>query len=270
MAVYFVGDIQGCYSELSALLDKVAFSSTDDLLYVAGDLVARGSDSLSTLRLLKSLKNQAKIVLGNHDLHLLAIHSGLKRAKPQDKLASLLTAPDLDELMDWLVHQPLIQKLPDEATYMTHAGLSPQWTPELALIHAENAHQKLISDQKYYWLENMYGEQPNFYSPDHNELMLFRFTINSLTRMRYCYANGSLDFQCKENINEAPKNLLAWYEFDHIKQDVNWIFGHWAALMGNCSKSNIYALDTGCVWGQHLTMLRWHDKKLITEPAHKN
>ncbi len=269
MAIYFVGDIQGCYSELDALLTKIAFSTYEDQLYVAGDLVARGPDSLATLRLIKSLKNSAKVVLGNHDLHLLSVFHGLKKEKRQDHLAQLLSAPDVEELMHWLRQQPLIQKLPNEAVYMSHAGLSPQWTPQLAIEQAEIAHQKLISADFKYWLEHMYGSMPNNWENAKSEVEKFRFTINALTRMRYCHIDGSLDFTCKENLENAPKELMPWFDFQHINNKGQWLFGHWAALMGYCPYNNIYALDTGCVWGQHLSILRWHDKALFTEPAHK-
>ncbi|UUO24433.1 symmetrical bis(5'-nucleosyl)-tetraphosphatase [Colwellia sp. M166] len=269
MAIYFVGDIQGCYSELKALLTQVAFSRQNDQLYVAGDLVARGPNSLETLRFIKSLGKSAKVVLGNHDLHLLAVYYGIKKVKKQDKLSALLSAPDLTSLMTWLIQQPLIQKLPDEETYMSHAGLSPQWTPNQALLQAEIAQQHLRSSEAKHWLSQMYGEQPIDWQNADDDISRFRFTINSLTRMRYCYADGSLDFSCKESPSNAPKTLSPWFEFRHINENTQWVFGHWAALMGCCQPKNIYALDTGCVWGQHLTILRWHDKKLFTEQSHK-
>ena len=270
MAVYFVGDIQGCYSELDALLTQVGFSNNSDLLYVAGDLVARGPESLETLRFIKSLNNNAKVVLGNHDLHLLAVYHGIKKVKKLDHLDALLSAPDLSQLMTWLIQQPLIQKLPFEETYMSHAGLSPQWTPKQALIQAAIAQDHLTSSNAVHWLSLMYGEKPTNWHNAEDDVDRFRFTINALTRMRYCYADGSLDFVCKEHPNEASKELSPWFEFGHINNNIQWIFGHWAALMGHCQPNNIYALDTGCVWGQHLTMLRWHDKKLFTEQSHKN
>lgn len=270
MAIYFVGDIQGCLSELSALLTQVGFSTNSDQLYIAGDLVARGPNSLETLRFVKSLGNSAKVVLGNHDLHLLAVYQGIKPEKKQDLLSGLLSAADAPTLMQWLIQQPLIQKLPDEETYMSHAGLSPQWTPATALEQANIAHQYLISSACNTWLSNMYGEQPSNWQHANDELGRFRFTINSLTRMRYCHSDGSLDFKCKESPSNAPKTLTPWFEFQHIGEGTQWIFGHWAALMGQCNAKNLYALDTGCVWGQHMTMLRWHDKKIFIEPSHKN
>jgi bis(5'-nucleosyl)-tetraphosphatase (symmetrical) len=269
MTVYFVGDIQGCYSELDALLSKIAFSASDDQLYVAGDLVARGPDSLATLRLIKSLKSSAKVVLGNHDLHLLSVFHGLKKVKAQDNLSTLLSASDAEELLEWLINQPLIQKLPDEETYMSHAGLSPEWTPKIALEQANVAHKNLTSPELKYWLKHMYGSQPTSWKNANDEISQFRFTINALTRMRYCHSDGSLDFECKENLNNAPKQLSPWFKFQHINNNTQWLFGHWAALMGKCQPNNIHALDTGCVWGHHLSILRWHDKYLFIEQAHK-
>lgn len=268
MAVYFVGDIQGCYSELNELLNKIGFSPNSDQLYVAGDLVARGPDSLSTLRLIKSLKNSAKIVLGNHDLHLLSVYYGIKKVKSKDLLSELLSAPDVDELMHWLIKQPLIQKLPNEETYMSHAGISPQWTPALAVKNANIAHQHLASSEFTYWLTQMYGSQPNSWEKATDDIGKFRFTINALTRMRYCHNNGSLDFECKEHPTHAPENLKPWFEFEKLTGNTQWVFGHWAALIGECQPNNIYALDTGCVWGQYLSALRWHDKKIFTEKSH--
>ena len=200
---------------------------------------------------------------------MLAVYYGIKKVQTQDQLAALLSAPDASSLMGWLIQQPLIQKLPGEETYMSHAGLSPQWTPSQAVEQAKIAQQHLTSAKCQYWLSNMYGEQPSSWHNADDELQQFRFTVNSLTRMRYCYADGSLNFSCKESPDNAPKNLSPWFEFQHIKGNTQWIFGHWAALMGQCFIKNVYALDTGCVWGEHLTMLRWHDKQLFIEQAHK-
>lgn len=271
MALYFVGDIQGCYSELIALLAQVNFNEKKDQLWVAGDLVARGPDSLATLRYLKSLGDSAKVVLGNHDLHLLAIHANIKKAKKQDLLGELFSAPDLNELMDWLILQPLLQKLPNEETYMSHAGIAPQWTISQAIEQAEIAHQKLISPQSKHWLQLMYGETPNSWQNAMNEIDKFRYTINAFTRMRFCWQNGALEFTCKSSPLEAgvPKDLKPWYELSNALTSCSWIFGHWATLMGQCSHPNAYALDTGCVWGNHLTLLRWHDKQIYIEQSHK-
>ena len=277
MAIYLVGDIQGCYQELKALLVQVAFDKNSDQLYVAGDMVARGPDSLATLKFLKSLNNSAKVVLGNHDLHLLAVYAGIKKVKKQDKLTELLADDNIDELMQWLAQQPLLQQIGNDNAYMSHAGISPQWSLQEAIEQAANAHQKLSSKERNCWLQSMYGEQPNDWHQAETAEDKFRYTINAFTRMRYCYENNHLEFNQKSapevlpTVNKQSKaKLLPWYELSSIIDTTTWVFGHWAALMGQCSHSNIYALDTGCVWGNHLTLLRWHDKKIFVESAHKN
>ena len=275
MAIYLVGDIQGCYNELKSLLKQVAFNTDTDQLYLAGDLVARGPDSLATLRFIKSLGQSAKIVLGNHDLHLLAVYAGIKKVKKQDKLDELLAANDIDELMNWLAQQPLLQQINNENAYMSHAGISPQWNLQQAIKQADFVHQRLSSKNRNQWLSAMYGEQPNNWQQANTDIEKFRYSINAFTRMRYCYKNKHLEFENKL----APKALIApesderalfpWYELSLTINETTWVFGHWATLMGKSSHSNIYPLDTGCVWGNHLTILRWHDREIFVEPAHK-
>jgi len=271
MAIYFIGDIQGCYNELKALLNQVNFNSNKDELWAAGDLVARGPDSYKTLKFLYSLGNSAKVVLGNHDLHLLAIYAGIKKPKASDLLDELLTSPDIDELMQWLATQPLVRKLPNEEVYLSHAGIPPQWTIKQALHFAKHAQEKLASKDRNLWLKKMYGEKPNNWQQVSSEEDTFRYTINGLTRMRFCELPGQLDFSCKSKPQNAPPHLVPWYHLatEQLK-NCSWIFGHWAALMGNIQIENLYALDTGCVWGGHLTLLRWQDKKIFIEPSHKN
>lgn len=275
MAIYLVGDIQGCYNELVALLEQVAFDSKVDQLYVAGDLVARGPDSLATLRFLKSLNDSAKIVLGNHDLHLLSVYAGIKKVKQQDKLDALLNAEDAEELMDWLAQQPLLQKIGNDNAYMSHAGISPQWTLAQAIEQADFAQQRLSASNRNTWLASMYGEKPNNWQEANSEIEKFRYTINAFTRMRYCYPNKNLEFDNKsappslENTQQSSSTLLPWYELSTTINTIPWVFGHWATLMGKCSHKNIYPLDTGCVWGNYLTILRWHDKKIFTGPTNK-
>jgi len=284
MAIYLVGDIQGCFNELTALLTQVNFNRDKDILYLAGDLVARGPNSLETLRFVKSLGESAKVVLGNHDLHLLAVHAGLKRAKKSDCLAALLAAPDVNELMDWLAAQPLLQKIPnndscsklesqnpEDYAYMSHAGISPQWQLIDALKQAELIHKKLASSDRKTWLALMYGEQPNNWHDAKTDIEKFRYSINAFTRMRFCFFDGSLEFTQKDAPeNTAVSSITPWYELSKTIINTAWIFGHWASLMGKSSIPNIYPLDTGCVWGNELTMLRWHDKKYFKQSAQLN
>ena len=292
MALYLIGDIQGCYQELIALLAQVKFDCKKDTLYLAGDLVARGPDSLDTLRFVKSLGKSAKIVLGNHDLHLLAVHAGIKKAKASDHLSALLSAPDVNELMDWLAAQPLLQKITDanntplnehitskNDAYMSHAGISPQWTLSDAITQAHFVHTRLVSDTRNTWLAHMYGEEPNSWQQARTEVEIFRYSINALTRMRYCFQDGSLEFTQKDAptntptlsiiSNTAVSKVTPWYQLSKTIDSTPWVFGHWASLMGKSSHPNIYPLDTGCVWGNQLTMLRWHDKKYFVQNAKK-
>ncbi|WP_448546434.1 symmetrical bis(5'-nucleosyl)-tetraphosphatase [Thalassotalea fusca] len=270
MATYFIGDIQGCYSELRALMERVAFSPATDELWVAGDMVARGPQSLETLQYLMSLGDSVKSVLGNHDLHLLSVIHGLKPEKKQDKLSALLASSELESIVHWLVHQPLLRKLPNENVYMSHAGIAPQWTIDEATASARFAEEKLQSKHLVKWLSRMYGEMPNDWHQVRTKTEKFRYTINAFTRMRYCYDDLTLEFACKQGPSEAPPNIKPWYflSTDVLKNN-QWIFGHWAALMGNCPVPNTYPLDTGCVWGGSLTLLRWDDKQYFVEPAHK-
>ncbi len=269
MALYLVGDVQGCFSELQALLTQVNFNREKDQLWLAGDLVARGPQSLETLRFVKYLGNQAQMVLGNHDLHLLAIHAKLKKAKKSDFLDAVLSAPDCDELMDWLAQQPLLVKLPHEQAYLSHAGISPQWTLPEAISQAEFVQSKLASTNRNNWLAQMYGEQPNNWHHAITDIEKFRFTVNVFTRMRFCFTDHSLEFKHKFSPDQTNHELTPWYELTRVTENIPWVFGHWASLMGQCSNKNVFALDTGCVWGNYLTLLRWHDKQLFTEPAHQ-
>ena len=274
MAIYIVGDIQGCFAEFQALLKQVNFCVEKDEIWPAGDVVARGPDSLKTLRYLKSLGSSAKMVLGNHDLHLLAIHAGLKKAKKSDLLDELLAAPDLDALMHWLAQQPLIRKLPTgsdkDNAYVSHAGISPQWTLAEALAQARRAQQKLSSAQRNQWLACMYGEKPNSWPLAISEEEQFRFTINAFTRMRFCFADGSLEFNEKQAPNKNTSPLIPWYQNNPTLENNHWLFGHWASLMGECAHPNVYALDTGCVWGNYLSLLKWPEKQIFTVFSHNS
>ena len=268
MALYLVGDIQGCYSELKALLNKVNFNPAQDQLWALGDIVARGTESLATIRYLKSLGSSFNMVLGNHDLHLLAIYHGLKKAKRSDHLNDLLAAPDLPELIDWLRHMPLLLQTPDGKGYLSHAGLSPQWTIKEAKKSAKFAEKKLQSNKLVKWLTCMYGEQPNNWIDVKSKEDKFRYVINAFTRMRFCYLDGSLEFKCKQDIKNSPDNLKPWFQLTTELSEDMWVFGHWASLLGKCKHKNIFATDTGCVWGNYLTLMQWDDKKRFVEPAH--
>ncbi|KJF90617.1 symmetrical bis(5'-nucleosyl)-tetraphosphatase [Photobacterium leiognathi] len=267
MATYLVGDIQGCLPDLKKLLSQANFNPEYDQLWLAGDLVARGPESLETLRFVKSLGDSAQVILGNHDLHLLAAANGLARLKPSDKTQAILEAPDCNELLDWLRHQPLLAEHPDFPLVMVHAGISPQWSLATARQRARHVEALLQSDRYVWLLENMYGDGPDFWQKDLSELEQLRYTINSFTRMRFCEPGGRLDMHCKvEPGNPDVGSLIPWFEVKRAEPiEKTIIFGHWAALMGHTDEHCI-GLDTGCVWGNSLTMLRWEDgKRFVTE-----
>ena len=270
MATYIVGDLHGCFEEFQRLLEKVAFDPTEDEIWLTGDLVARGEDSLACLRFVKSLGSKAQMVLGNHDLHLLSTLLGIKRVKPNDKVDAIFQAEDREDLQNWLRNQPLVAQHPKHGFLLVHAGISPQWDLATTLACAREVENTLRSEHYADYLAQMYESQPDYWRADLTGIARWRYCVNVFTRMRFCYADGRLDFACKAPIEEAPKELLPWFALDNpLYEQTPIIFGHWASLMGKANRKNIYALDTGCAWGQYLTMLRWEDKQLFTQPRLK-
>lgn len=271
MANLLVGDIHGCFRELQALLAQADFTPDRDTLWLTGDLVARGPDSLQVLRYVKSIAPSVRLVLGNHDLHLLSIYAGIGHNNAKDNLSALLAAPDADQLINWLRHQPLIQVDHSLKLIMTHAGLSPQWDLETALQCAHDVQTMLSSDSYPLLLDAMYGDLPNIWSNTLSGLPRLRYITNALTRIRYCFPNGQLEMQCKESPAKAPAPLRPWFNLPSpIRQQYRIAFGHWAALAGKYTPDGVYALDTGCCWGKSLTLLHWEDQRLIHQPAFKN
>lgn len=270
MSTYLIGDIHGCFHELSALLTQVEFSPEKDTLWLTGDLVARGPDSLAVLRYIRSLGSSVRMVLGNHDLHLLAVYAGISRNKPKDKLTPLLEAEDADSLINWLRRQPLLQVDKEKKLVMSHAGITPQWTLEAAQACARDAESLLSSDSYPLFLDAMYGDLPNNWSENLSGLARLRFITNAFTRMRYCFPNGQLDMYAKEAPADVPAPLKPWFALPgQIPADYAIIFGHWASLEGKGTPPGVYALDTGCCWGGDLTCLRWEDKTYFTQPLIK-
>ena len=268
MANCFVGDIQGCYDDLRRLLDLAEFDFDNVTLWLCGDLVARGPDSLNTLRFVKSLGQQAVTVLGNHDLHLLAVAHGVAPLKKKDKLQALMEAPDRDELLEWLRHRPLLAEHPELPIMMVHAGLSPAWDAHTARSCAREVETLLRGDQYSWLLHNMYGDQPDTWDENLLGIERYRYIINTFTRMRFCYFDGRLDFKCKKGPTESTPGLRPWFEQrEHHVDDPILVFGHWAALMGATGKDDIKGLDTGCVWGNSLTLWRYEDDALIATPC---
>lgn len=271
MATYFIGDLQGCYDEFQLLLERVNFDPACDKLYLTGDLIARGDQSLACLRLVKSLGDAAKTVLGNHDLHLLACALGIKKIKPRDRVDQIFNAHDCDQLIDWLRHQPLLIDDSEQDFVLVHAGISPDWDLPTAKACAVEI-EEILQNGDYRWLlSNMYDNSPDRWASNLEGIERLRYSINVLTRMRYCYADHRLDFACKLPPTQAPAELKPWFELKNpLFQTTNIIFGHWASLLTSPAPANIYALDRGCVWGNEMRVLRWQDKAYFDQPAIKN
>lgn len=262
MATYAIGDVQGCFSELEKLLAHIQFDAAKDTLWFTGDLINRGPRSLDVLRFIKALGEKHKVVLGNHDLHLLAMAYGVRDKFHGDTLEEVLVAPDKDELMDWLRHRPLLYHDKASGYVMTHAGLAPAWRLSEARLLAQEVEGALRSDKPQLLLKNIYGNEPSQWNENLTGMERLRCIINYLTRMRFCHADGRLDLSYKGEIAGKPRELIPWFDVaDRANVNEKIIFGHWAALNGKTSAPNIFPLDTGCVWGNCLTAMRLEDEE---------
>ncbi len=261
MATYAVGDLQGCLSPLKCLLDRVNFDSNVDKLWCVGDLVNRGPECLETLRFIHSLGKSCISVLGNHDLHLLAVAYSDATLKPSDTLASILEAEDAEALLKGLRQRPLMHY--EQGYALVHAGIHPHWSIQQALAYANEVEQVLRDDNTYrHYFAQMYGNQPALFTDELTGMDRLRSITNNFTRMRFCCSDGSLDLHQKEGINSVNPALTAWFDMpDRVASSDNIIFGHWAALEGVCHTEHVYALDSGCVWGNKMTMMRLEDQQ---------
>jgi len=252
MSIYAVGDIQGCLEPLKKLLEQVNFDPAQDQLWSVGDMVNRGPQSLDTLRFLKSLGNACISVLGNHDLHLLAVAYGIKQPKKSDTLQEILDAPDCQELLTWLEQKPLLHTTEDKA--LVHAGIPHIWTVEQASAFSKEVSQMLNSEQRQNFLQEMYGNEPALWSEYLSGMERLRVITNYLTRMRVCDSKGTLELGFKSFPEQAPNGYSPW--FTHYSKPSHHIFfGHWAALETKTYNSFFHALDSGCVWGNRMTMI---------------
>jgi bis(5'-nucleosyl)-tetraphosphatase (symmetrical) len=258
MARWAVGDVQGCCEELEQLLARIHFSSDRDRLWLVGDLVNRGPASLAALRLVRSLGANAVSVLGNHDLHLLAVALVGAKLRKSDTLSEILAAPDRDALLEWLLLLPLAHFEPDHGDLLLHAGVLPQWSVAQTLQLAAEVERSLRDDPRAL-LSSMYGDQPDQWQATLGGLDRLRFTINVLTRLRFCTADGRVDFKQKGKPDTAPRPWLPWFKVpERASADHRIVFGHWSAL-GLYSEHGVLALDTGCVWGGALTAVNLDD-----------
>ena len=279
MANYAIGDVQGCYLELKGLLDLINFDESIDKLWFTGDLINRGPESLKTLDLLFRIKNNCNIVLGNHDLHFLALAEKIRKPSKKDTLDELLLNPSLETYREWLKSLNLVYyeniecEKGDKAFLMTHAGVPPHWSFEDCFN--ANKEIKEAMDNKKLWnefLKNMYGNYPNKYRSNLTGLERMRLNTNYFTRMRFCKIDGELDLEAKGPASRNPEGFKAWFlhPLKIKKENLSLIFGHWAALGGITNVPDIIAIDTGCVWGYKLSAYRLEDDQIFSYDQIKN
>ena len=261
MATYAIGDLQGCFTAFKRLLDTVHFSPSHDKFWLVGDIVNRGSCSLSLLRYIKKMGDAVIMVLGNHDLHLLMVASGIAKSHPSDTLQSILNASDRDELLNWLRQQKLFYA--NDQYAMVHAGLLPSWSITQAQQLAYEVESALRQDDTEELFVHMYGDEPNYWQDAWTGYIRLRVIINAMTRMRICTADGRMNLAFKGDLRSMPPGYLPWFSHpQRASRHSTIICGHWSAL-GLYLTDNLIALDTGCVWGRQLTAIRLEDREVF-------
>jgi len=261
MAIYAIGDIQGCYDELQQLLQRIRFDPAQDKLWFVGDLVNRGPGSLAVLRLVKSLGDSAITVLGNHDLHLLAVDAGIGKLHESDTLGEILASPDRAELLHWLRRQKLAHL--EDGHLLVHAGVLPNWTAQAAVQRAREVEAALRGDNYADFIRQMYGNAPQAWRDDLSGYNRLRTIVNAFTRLRVCTPQGEMEFKFKGEMENMPQGFLPRFDVPGRKNaDATVIFGHWSAL-GLMVRDNVIALDTGCLWGGPMTAIRLQDRQLF-------
>ena len=269
---YIIGDVQGCYDTLQILLKKINFSEDRDRLFFLGDVVNRGNKSLETLRFIYSLKENANMVLGNHDFHLLVCALTSQQPNLKDTFTDILNSPDRHTLIEYLLSRPLILELQD--ALLVHAGIPPQWSTSDALHNAKLVHQKLQGNDSGQFLTKMFGiidsslntwYKPSYWSDELNEEGKCRYTINALMRMRFCKENGELEFKHKMHVNQPPEGFKAWFFHpNRALKDKDIFFGHWPTLK-DIDVKHVYAMDHGCFYREHLSAFRLFDRTLFSQ-----
>lgn len=260
MATYAIGDVQGCFDELQRLLNDAGFDPSNDKLWFVGDLVNRGPKSLETLRFVKDLGDRAIVVLGNHDLHLIAQYEGVERPRKGDTLADVLAAPDAKVLVDWLRKRPMMHL--EGGWAMVHAGLLPQWSVQKASSLGREVEQALATFNYGEFLTNMYGSKPDEWSDSLTGWDRLRVIVNAMTRLRFCSPEGKMDFRAKGKT--PPPGYRPWFDLRKDRESI--VCGHWSAL-GLKTADKLAALDSGCVWGGRLTAMRLEDRALYQVPC---
>ena len=265
MSTYAIGDIQGCFQALNLLLEKIEFKPAQDRVWLVGDLINRGPDSVAVLRWAMGLGDRAVTVLGNHDLHFLAVAAGHVAPHRHDTLDDLLAAPDRDALINWLRGRHMIYG--EDEWVLVHAGLLPQWTVAQALALGREVEAALAGDDYREFLKHMYGNRPDHWEDGLTGIDRLRVITNAMTRLRVCSQDGVMNFDHKGSPETRPKGTLPWYEVPGRKSEsANIVFGHWSALGLNVGSQHV-ALDTGCLWGGQLTALRLEDRQVFQIPC---
>ena len=269
MAIYAIGDIQGCFEPLQALLERIGFQPTRAQLWVVGDLVTRGPRSLECLRLARDLGDSARVVLGNHDLHLLAVAQGVTAPRPKDTLEAVLAAADCAELVEWLRNRPLLHH--EHGYTLVHAGIAPQWDLATATSRARELERVLRGPHYQEYLTHMYGNTPPAWSEHLQGWDRLRYITNVFTRMRYCRRDGSLALEAKDPPGTQPAELIPWYAVPWREtRELSIIIGHWGTLQlvePLDPAHNVYHLETGCAFGARLTAMRLEDRAYFSVPC---
>lgn len=268
MATYAIGDLQGCFFSFQALLKKIQFNPAHDRLWLVGDLINRGAGSLDVMRWMLEHQSSVVTVLGNHDLHTLVVAEGFVSAHRSDTIQALLDAPDAPELLGWLRQQPLVHF--EHGYLMVHAGLLPAWTVDQALALGAEVQLALQAPNYREFLQHMYGNDPKRWDDGLTGWDRLRVITNAMTRLRICSADGEMEFKFKGELQNIPDGYQPWFELSH-RASVNTpiVFGHWSAL-GLQHKNNVYSLDTGCLWGGHLSAMRLEDRQIFQVPCHQD
>lgn len=267
MSTYAIGDLHGCLDPLKRLLDRLQFEPARDTLWFTGDLINRGPDSLDTLRYVKALGDACICVLGNHDLHLLAVSHGIRKASKKDTLSEIIDAPDCDELLDWLRQRPLLHAQADLPYILVHAGIHPDWDEITAATLSREVESVLRGDHFTEFLKHMYGNEPSAWSTSLSGYDRLRFAVNVFTRMRYCQVDGRLDYEHNGPPHSAPITLLPWYQIVHPDwRTKTLIFGHWSSHPAMAAEW-LMPLDRGCVWDGHLAAFDLDKRVSITVAA---
>lgn len=266
MATYAIGDLQGCFFSFKDLLKKIQFNPAHDRLWFVGDLINRGPGSLDVMRWMLEHQSSVVTVLGNHDLHTLVVAEGFVSAHRSDTIQSLLDAPDAPELLGWLRQQPLVHF--EHGYLMVHAGLLPEWTVDQALTLAAEVNVALQAPNYREFLQHMYGNDPKRWDDGLTGWDRLRVITNAMTRLRICSTEGEMEFKFKGELENIPNGYQPWFDLtQRASVNTSIVFGHWSAL-GLQHKNNVYSLDTGCLWGGHLSAMRLEDRQIFQVPCH--